>query len=126
MLVNPVAFRDSKSWAKFVCTALSEARLLEQSFTLDEHSTANLVAPRGNIIISAVDPPQLPNTSFPPFARTSCILQLVKAATTPKGVRFVAAGIWKLENGLAFFCLLSSAPISTKPKFLTHSGYGNI
>jgi hypothetical protein len=125
MLVKPVAFRESQLWANFVCTTHEDVRLLDKSFTVEEHSTANRIAPRGKIITSAYDSSSVTH-NFLPTICTDTISQKDNAATTPRGSRFIASGIRKLEDWRAFFCLLSSAPISTKPKLLTYSGHDNV
>ena len=83
MLANPDVFRDSPPWANLVCTAHSEARLLEQSFAVDEHSTVNPIAPQGNIILSAKDPSLIDQDLLPTIC-TDITPQRVEAASTPK------------------------------------------
>ena len=125
MRVNPVAFYDSQLSVNLICTAHSEARLVKISFTVNEHSTASLIAPQGNIIISAGDS-SLATQDLLPSKCTEVTPHLVEAAAAPKGVKFIATNIRKIADLRAFFCFLSSAPISTKPKLLTHSSHGSV
>jgi hypothetical protein len=54
------------------------------------------------------------------------IPQLFEVASAPKEVKFIASCIRKLAVWRAFFFLLESALISTKPKLLTHYGHGSV
>jgi hypothetical protein len=56
LVINPVAFRDTRAWANFALSAhVEKAQRLGQCFTVEERSTANLIARRGNIVLSASD-----------------------------------------------------------------------
>jgi hypothetical protein len=56
-LANPSeAANNAAPWASFVNAAHTVALNLQQSFTNGEHNSANLIAPRGSIIIFAGDP----------------------------------------------------------------------
>jgi hypothetical protein len=56
MIANPSAICDTRPWARFVCEAHAEARMLETFFITAKYTTANLMAPRGTIIMSDGDP----------------------------------------------------------------------
>ncbi len=94
MLATPTAFRGSQPWTNFVCTAHSEACVLEQSVTVAEHSTANLIAPRGNIITSVGDPSSIAQDLLPANC-TDVIPHLVEVVAASKGVKFIPASIHK-------------------------------
>ena len=90
-----------------------------------ELNTANLIAPRGNIITTVGDPNSVAQ-DLPPTIQTDVSPSLDAAAVAPRGIGFVAAGIRKLSEWGAFFHLHSIAPSSTKPKLLTHSGHDSV
>jgi hypothetical protein len=56
MLLNHENVTDTQKWATCACDAHVEALGMRQSFTVDEHATARLLAPRGNIISTVKDP----------------------------------------------------------------------
>ena len=62
-------------------------------------------APRGNIITSAGEPSSVAQDLIPTL-HTEITPSRTEAAATPKGVKFVAAGIRKLVEWRAFFLLL--------------------
>ena len=49
-----------------------------------------------------------------------------EAARAPKGVRFVAACLRRLDEWRTFLSLLESAPLATQPRLLSHSGHGSV
>jgi hypothetical protein len=56
MLVNPVQASATQQWATFVCDAHAVALGLQLSFTIADRATANLMAPRENVISTAGNP----------------------------------------------------------------------
>ncbi len=94
-------------------------------FTAEEHTTANLTAPRGYIITSAGDPSSAAQDLLSNIPVDS-IPRLDEVAVAPKRVHFVASTIKRLTNWRAYFELLSSAPLFIKSKILTHSGHGSV
>ena len=104
MLVEPAAYINSQPWTNFARTAHQDAKRLDLSFTIPEHYTANLIAPRSNIIFSACDPESIAQGLSCAIA-TLIIRKLHEAAATPKGVRLIAACIQKLADLCTFFLL---------------------
>ena len=102
----------------------------KQSFTVEERTKANLVAPRGNIITTTGDQSAITGEpvahDLSPTIQLNVTPPLAFAAAAPKGVRFVAAGLRKLAEWRAFFTLKSSVLLLTQPKLLTHSDHGNV
>ena len=85
MLVDPSAFRESQQWANFVCSANDDAHLMQQPFTVEEHTTANnLTAPRRYIITSAGDPSSVAQDLLPTIP-VDTISRLDETGAAPKG-----------------------------------------
>jgi hypothetical protein len=84
-----------------------------------------LTAPRSYIITSSGDPSSVDQDLLPTIP-VDTIPRLDEVVVAPKRARFIASNIKSLTNWRALFELLSSAPLSTKPKLLTHSGHGNV
>jgi hypothetical protein len=63
---------------------------------------------------------------FPPTIFMDVTTPLNAATTSAKDVRFIAQGLRKLAEWRAFFLLLSTVSVATKPKLLNHSGHGNV
>jgi len=124
-MVNPMQAFATKQWVAFVCNAHDDALNLHQTFTVDEHANANLMAPRGNIIV-AIDVPLLVAQDLLPTIHTDVTPPLDSGAFAPKDVRFVAASLRKLTEQRAFFNLHNDVSPSTRPKYFTHSGHGNV
>ncbi len=103
LLVIPVQARGAHQWAAFVCDVHCEAIDLQQSFTVGERATTNLVAPRGNIIIIAGDPTSVAQQDIPPTIQLDVTPLLASAAVAPKGVSFVATSLRKLAEWRVFF-----------------------
>ena len=98
ILANPVQASEAHQLVAFVCDAHHGAMYLQQSFTVDERTKANLVAPRGNIITTVGDPSSvaqyLPPTIHmdvtPPWhlqrrPRRACALWLLAYESLPNG-----------------------------------------
>ena len=100
---------ETQEWATFICGAHADALGLQQSFTVFERTTANLGAPRGNIISTVNDPSSVAQ-ELPATIHTHVTPPLDAAAAAPKGVRFVAAGMRKLAEWRAFFCMHGEVP----------------
>jgi len=115
MMVNPVQAFATHQWDVFVCNAHVDALSLQQSFTVAEHATANLMAPRRNIITTAGDPSSGAQ-DLPPTIHADVKPPLDSGATAPKGVRFVAASLRKLTRWITFFNLHKDISPSTRPK----------
>jgi len=83
------------------------------------------MAPRRNIIIPVGDPSSVAQ-DLPPTIHTYVTPTLDSVATAPKGVRYVGAGLRKLNEWRALFNLHNDVPPLTRPKLLIHSGHGNV
>ena len=92
ILVDPAAFRESQPWANFVCSAHTNTCLMERSFTVEKYTTANPIAPRGNIITSAGDPSSISQDLLPSIPMDT-IPRLDEVDVAPKGILFIASGI---------------------------------
>jgi len=88
--------------------AHKEALELHASFTGLELHIVSLVAPRGNIIQFAGD---LSSNAIAltPTLDLEIMLTLMEAARAPKGVRFVAAGLRRLQDWRTFLSALAVA-----------------
>jgi hypothetical protein len=95
-LNNPEAARATKDWAHAVCRAHEEAKQLQFSFSPAELYTADLIAPKENIIFSAGDPTSMV-LDLPATIETKVMPELLESTIAPQGIRFVAANIRKLE-----------------------------
>jgi len=97
MMINPVHVAATQHWDAFVCNAHADALTLKHSFTVAEHTTANVMAPRGTIITTAGDPSAIAQ-DLPPTIHPDVTPTLDSSATTPKGVRYVIAYLRKLTE----------------------------
>ena len=82
---------------------------MQASFTVPELHTASLVAPRGNTIQSAGDPSSNA-LALTPTLYVEVTPTLTEAARAPKGGRFVAAGLRRLQDWRTFLSVLVDAP----------------
>ncbi len=83
LLVDPAAFRESHQWVNLVCSARTDAHLLQKSFTAEEYTTASLSAPSGYIITSTGDPSSIAQDLLPTIP-VDTIPRLDEAAASPK------------------------------------------
>jgi hypothetical protein len=84
-LQNPSEAANSIEWAKHVCEAHKQAKLNQDSFTVEELYTADLAAPRGNLIFSAGDPLSVVE-DLSPTIETDVIPILLESTADPKGI----------------------------------------
>ena len=97
LLVNPVQAREAHQWAAVVCDAQYGAIDMQQLFTVDERATANLLAPRVDIITNVADPTFIAQ-DLPSTIHMDVTPPLESATVAAKGVRFVAVGLRKLAE----------------------------
>ena len=116
---------NNDRWATCVCDAHSKVLQLQRSSTVAEHGTANLIAPRRNIIVSAGDPSSIAH-DIPPMAHTDVTPSLYVATVTPKEVRLVAFGLKKLAEWRTFINMRETIHKPSQLKLLTHSGHGSV
>ena len=86
-----------------------EAVELHASFAGPELHTFSLVAPRGNIIQYAGDPSSTV-IALTPTMDVEIMPALTEAARAPKGVRFVAARLRRLQDLRTFLSALAVTP----------------
>ena len=98
---------------------------LHASFSGPEMHTISLVAPRGNIIQSAGDSASTA-LALTPTMVVEVTPALAEAVRAPNGVRFVVSGLRRLQDWRSFLSVLASAPPSTRPKLLSHSGHVSV
>ena len=98
---------------------------LQESFTLDELKATFLLAPRGLVITTHGDPSSVAK-ELPPTVDTDVIPIGSLSPMSARGVRHVAAGIWRLTYWRQFLDTLEGAPDHVRNKILTHSGNGSV
>jgi len=125
LLEDPPAARGSFAWARSLCKAHEEALELQSSFTDKELQLISLAAPRGCVIQSPGDPSSVA-LDLPPTLDLNITPALAEASRAPKGVRFVAAGLRRLQDWRSFTRMHANVPISAQPKLLSHSGHGSV
>ena len=95
------------------------------TFTPAERYTADNLAPRGNTIFSAGDPATVID-DLPATIADEALPKLLESTTTPKGIRFFAAGLRKLTEWRHFFDLHQRTQARDQPKLLTHAGHKSV
>ena len=98
---------------------------LQRSFTAAARHNAVLLAPRGPTIYPAGDPSS-EVVDLPSSIDDEVLPELHEAIAAPKGVRFIAARLRKLQDWRKFFHLHSITPARDQPKLLTHAGHGSV
>jgi hypothetical protein len=61
-----------------------------------------------------------------PILDIDVTLALTEAVQAPKGVRYVAPGLRRMQGWRSFLSLLADAPPSSQPKLLSYSGHGSV
>ena len=125
LLANHVTASGSYAWVSYPNVAHMEGIDLQASFYGSELHTISMVATKGNIIQSVGDPSSIALTLTPPMD-VEVTPVLSEAVRAPKGVRFIAAGLRRLQDWCSFLSALVDAPPSTQPKLLSYSGHGNV
>ena len=125
LLADPYVVNDIYAWAASLFEAHSAALALQSSFTGPKLHTISLVAPRGNIIQSAGDLGSFA-LALTPALDVDVTPALEEATKAPKGVRFVSAGMCRLQDWRTFLSVIADAPLSTQPKLLSPSCHGSV
>jgi len=102
MFINLVQASATQQWVAFVRNAHVDALNLQQTFTIAEHSTTNLMVLRGNIVSTACDPSSVAQ-DLPPMIHTDVTPPLESTTTARRGVQYVAASLRKLAEWRKFF-----------------------
>ncbi len=97
LLTDPSYVSGTHAWAASIAAAHMEALEQQASFTGPELRIVSLVAPTGNIIQSAGDPSSIA-LALTPTLDVEATPTLTDAARAPKGVRFVAARLCRLQD----------------------------
>ena len=125
LLADPAAVSDSYGWAANHSEIHSTILALQYSFTGPQLHITPLVAPRRNIIHSSGDPGSIA-LALTLALDMDVTPALTEASRAPKGVRFVSAGLRRLQDWRTFLSVLADAPLSTQPKLLSHYGQGSV
>ena len=128
-LSKPLVTQTIHPWAWHISVSLEEARVLEQSFSQEEHDLAptycsSLVAT--NIIAIAGDPDSV-NLDLPDTIECEVLPQLEHAVMgKPRGFKQIAAGLRRLAEWRSFLDIYHNSPQSEQTEMLTHSGHGSV